>query len=150
LVKYSLLGSILSNLLLVLGTSLFCGGLYNLRSEQKYDRVSYCTLSCTWLKFVVLNYWCFLDRPAGRPLHDLTETSGCEFPPAAVGVVVPLATDVVSVCRGLGGFDSRPNAPTVESQQHRYAYCIHCVPRLPNVDTPPIVWSPGGNYMSQI
>ncbi|XP_062165590.1 vacuolar cation/proton exchanger 3-like [Alnus glutinosa] len=38
LVKYSLLGSILSNLLLVLGTSLFCGGLYNLRSEQKYDR----------------------------------------------------------------------------------------------------------------
>jgi len=41
LVKYSLLGSILSNLLLVLGTSLFCGGLYNLRSEQKYDRVSY-------------------------------------------------------------------------------------------------------------
>ncbi|GMY25496.1 vacuolar cation/proton exchanger 3-like [Fagus crenata] len=38
LVKYSLLGSILSNLLLVLGTSLFCGGLANLRREQKYDR----------------------------------------------------------------------------------------------------------------
>lgn len=37
-VKYSLLGSILSNLLLVLGTSLFCGGLANLRNEQKYDR----------------------------------------------------------------------------------------------------------------
>ncbi|XP_017244943.1 vacuolar cation/proton exchanger 3 [Daucus carota subsp. sativus] len=37
-VKYSLLGSILSNLLLVLGTSLFCGGLANLHSEQKYDR----------------------------------------------------------------------------------------------------------------
>ncbi|XP_061369228.1 vacuolar cation/proton exchanger 3-like isoform X1 [Gastrolobium bilobum] len=37
-VKYSLLGSILSNLLLVLGTSLFCGGLANLRREQKYDR----------------------------------------------------------------------------------------------------------------
>lgn len=39
-VKYSLLGSILSNLLLVLGTSLFCGGIANLRREQKYDRVS--------------------------------------------------------------------------------------------------------------
>lgn len=39
-VKYSLLGSILSNLLLVLGTSLFCGGIANLRNEQKYDRVS--------------------------------------------------------------------------------------------------------------
>ncbi|QCE03622.1 Ca2+:H+ antiporter [Vigna unguiculata] len=38
LVKYSLLGSVISNLLLVLGTSLFCGGLVNLRQEQKYDR----------------------------------------------------------------------------------------------------------------
>ena len=38
-VKYSLLGSILSNLLLVLGTSLFCGGLVNLHKEQNYDRV---------------------------------------------------------------------------------------------------------------
>ncbi|KAJ8550948.1 hypothetical protein K7X08_000318 [Anisodus acutangulus] len=37
-VKYSLLGSILSNLLLVLGTSLFCGGIANLSKEQKYDR----------------------------------------------------------------------------------------------------------------
>ncbi|WJX43016.1 Vacuolar cation/proton exchanger 3 [Trifolium repens] len=37
-VKYSLLGSILSNLLLVLGTSLLCGGIANLRAEQKYDR----------------------------------------------------------------------------------------------------------------
>uniref|UniRef100_A0A5B7AWC6 Vacuolar cation/proton exchanger n=1 Tax=Davidia involucrata TaxID=16924 RepID=A0A5B7AWC6_DAVIN len=37
-VKYSLLGSILSNLLLVLGTSLFCGGLANLKKEQRFDR----------------------------------------------------------------------------------------------------------------
>ncbi|KAL2925782.1 Vacuolar cation/proton exchanger 3 [Bienertia sinuspersici] len=37
-VKYSLLGSILSNLLLVLGTSLFCGGLANINKEQKFDR----------------------------------------------------------------------------------------------------------------
>lgn len=36
--KYSLLGSILSNLLLVLGSSLFCGGLANLSKEQKFDR----------------------------------------------------------------------------------------------------------------
>ncbi|XP_057497749.1 vacuolar cation/proton exchanger 3-like [Actinidia eriantha] len=35
-VKYSLLGSILSNLLLVLGTSLFCGGLVT--REQTFDR----------------------------------------------------------------------------------------------------------------
>lgn len=37
--KYSLLGSILSNLLLVLGTSLLFGGLANLKKEQLYDRV---------------------------------------------------------------------------------------------------------------
>ncbi|OUZ99086.1 Sodium/calcium exchanger membrane region [Macleaya cordata] len=37
-VKYSLLGSVISNLLLVLGTSLLCGGLANLKKNQKYDR----------------------------------------------------------------------------------------------------------------
>ncbi|KAJ8749783.1 hypothetical protein K2173_012334 [Erythroxylum novogranatense] len=36
--KLSLLGSILSNLLLVLGTSLLFGGLANLKREQRYDR----------------------------------------------------------------------------------------------------------------
>jgi len=38
-VKCSLLGSVLSNLLLVLGTSLFCGGVVNLGADQPYDRV---------------------------------------------------------------------------------------------------------------
>ncbi|KAL0912559.1 hypothetical protein M5K25_018540 [Dendrobium thyrsiflorum] len=37
-VKFSLIGSILSNLLLVLGTSLFCGGIINLREKQTFDR----------------------------------------------------------------------------------------------------------------
>ena len=37
-VKCSLLGSVLSNLLLVLGTSLFCGGIKNLGANQPYDR----------------------------------------------------------------------------------------------------------------
>ncbi|KAJ4866292.1 Vacuolar cation/proton exchanger 3 [Raphanus sativus] len=37
-VKYSLLGSILSNLLLVLGSSLFCGGIANIRRDQRFDR----------------------------------------------------------------------------------------------------------------
>ncbi|KAK1357155.1 Vacuolar cation/proton exchanger [Heracleum sosnowskyi] len=36
--KYSLYGSVLSNLLLVLGSSLLCGGLANLNKEQTYDR----------------------------------------------------------------------------------------------------------------
>lgn len=38
-VKCSLLGSVLSNLLLVLGTSLFFGGLANLGTEQLYDKM---------------------------------------------------------------------------------------------------------------
>ncbi|KAM7463967.1 hypothetical protein LguiA_032088 [Lonicera macranthoides] len=37
-VKYSLLGSILSELLLVLGSSLLCGGLANISVEQKFDQ----------------------------------------------------------------------------------------------------------------
>ncbi|XP_019187011.1 PREDICTED: vacuolar cation/proton exchanger 3-like [Ipomoea nil] len=37
-VKYSLIGSILSNLLLVLGTSLLCGGIVNISSEQRFER----------------------------------------------------------------------------------------------------------------
>ncbi|PKA50703.1 Vacuolar cation/proton exchanger 1 [Apostasia shenzhenica] len=37
-VKLSLVGSVLSNLLLVLGTSLFCGGIVNLQKEQPFDR----------------------------------------------------------------------------------------------------------------
>lgn len=37
-VKYSLLGSILSNLLLVLGSSLFCGGIANISKQQNFDR----------------------------------------------------------------------------------------------------------------
>ncbi|KAI7735377.1 hypothetical protein M8C21_008317, partial [Ambrosia artemisiifolia] len=35
--KYSLLGSIISNILLVLGSSLLCGGIANINKEQKFD-----------------------------------------------------------------------------------------------------------------
>lgn len=41
IVKLSLLGSILSNLLFVLGTSLFLGGLSNLRKHQSFDPVRF-------------------------------------------------------------------------------------------------------------
>ena len=43
--KYSLLGSVLSNLLLVLGSSLFLGGLANLKMEQTFDRVRKMTVA---------------------------------------------------------------------------------------------------------
>ncbi|KAJ0738071.1 putative calcium/proton exchanger, sodium/calcium exchanger membrane region [Helianthus annuus] len=42
--KYSLLGSIISNLLLVLGSSLLCGGIANLNKEQKFDHADANTL----------------------------------------------------------------------------------------------------------
>ncbi|KAK9124486.1 hypothetical protein Sjap_014088 [Stephania japonica] len=55
-VKYSLLGSILSNQLLVLGSSLFCGGIANLRKEQKYDIRQVRVNSLLWL----LGLLCFV------------------------------------------------------------------------------------------
>jgi Ca2+:H+ antiporter len=45
-VKYSLLGSILSNLLLVLGTSLLCGGIANLGVEQKKGSLFHFIIYC--------------------------------------------------------------------------------------------------------
>ncbi|KAM0021197.1 putative calcium/proton exchanger, sodium/calcium exchanger membrane region [Helianthus debilis subsp. tardiflorus] len=42
--KYSLLGSIISNLLLVLGSSLLCGGIANLNKQQKFDHADANTL----------------------------------------------------------------------------------------------------------
>jgi Ca2+:H+ antiporter len=49
ILKWSLLGSILSNLLLVLGSSLLLGGLANAGNEHPFDRVRkrvawYCTM----------------------------------------------------------------------------------------------------------
>ncbi|MFS7964510.1 putative sodium/calcium exchanger membrane region [Helianthus anomalus] len=37
--KYSLFGSVISNLLLVLGSSLFCGGIANRNKEQRFHKV---------------------------------------------------------------------------------------------------------------
>lgn len=61
-VKYSLLGSVLSNLLLVLGTSLFCGGIANLTKEQKFDRVIIHLLAKLMILFV------------GITVYDLTKS----------------------------------------------------------------------------
>ena len=52
-VKCSLLGSVLSNLLLVLGTSLFCGGVVNLGADQPYDRVRTAAIThIAWLRLL--------------------------------------------------------------------------------------------------
>ena len=62
-VKFSLLGSILSNLLLVLGSSLLCGGLANLKKEQRYDRV--CLLFSSLLLVFRLDRWRALSEKLG-------------------------------------------------------------------------------------
>ncbi|KAF8042165.1 hypothetical protein BT93_A0701 [Corymbia citriodora subsp. variegata] len=66
-VKYSLLGSVLSNLLLVLGTSLLCGGLANLRKEQKYDRRQADVNSLMLLLALLCHLLPMLFRYAGSP-----------------------------------------------------------------------------------
>ncbi|KAF6159149.1 hypothetical protein GIB67_032766 [Kingdonia uniflora] len=54
IVKYSLLGSIISNLLLILGTSLFCGSLTNLKRVQRYDKKQ-CEFPTPTTRFVMPN-----------------------------------------------------------------------------------------------
>ncbi|KAG2263403.1 hypothetical protein Bca52824_070482 [Brassica carinata] len=53
-VKYSLLGSVLSNLLLVLGSSLFCGGIANISREQRFDRYIYSPFKQADVNFFLL------------------------------------------------------------------------------------------------
>ncbi|KAL5710277.1 Vacuolar cation/proton exchanger 3 [Ranunculus cassubicifolius] len=85
IVKYSLLGSILSNLLLVLGTSLFCGGLAHLKEpkKQKYDGsqanvnflLLFLGLLCHMLP-LMLRYTSGLDTPAASPILQMSRIIG--------------------------------------------------------------------------
>ncbi|KAK4801794.1 hypothetical protein SAY86_022281 [Trapa natans] len=114
-VKYSLLGSILSNLLLVLGTSLLCGGLANLRKEQKYDRNEY-----------------------------IIEASGRELSDAAAGVAVPTPADAVPVRGAFPSPNGKPYAAALAGQQHRHASCLRCLHLLPARHPPANVPGRGG------
>ncbi|CAH2074611.1 unnamed protein product [Thlaspi arvense] len=82
IVKLSLLGSILSNLLLVLGTSLFFGGLSNLRIHQSFDRkqgdmnciLLYLALLCQTLP-MILRLTTEAGGTGGRDANVLVPTS---------------------------------------------------------------------------
>lgn len=83
--KYSLLGSILSNLLLVLGTSLFCGGLANLGKEQRFNKVRLIMLYEIIIKkkkypLFFLPFYMYFN---------LAETGRCEHTLIAVGIALP-------------------------------------------------------------
>ncbi|OIV98583.1 hypothetical protein TanjilG_12169 [Lupinus angustifolius] len=77
-VKYSLLGSILSNLLLVLGTSLFCGGIANIGVEQKYDRRQADVNSLMLLLALLCHLLPLLFGYSGAPIS-LTKDSSLHF-----------------------------------------------------------------------
>ncbi|XAR68821.1 hypothetical protein NMG60_11000196 [Bertholletia excelsa] len=66
-VKYSLFGSVLSNLLLVLGTSLFCGGIANISKEQKFDRKQADVNSLMLLLALLCQILPLMFRYAGSP-----------------------------------------------------------------------------------
>ncbi|RZS04384.1 hypothetical protein BHM03_00034716 [Ensete ventricosum] len=110
-VKCSLVGSVLSNLLLVLGTSLFFGGLANLHKEQFYDRVSTHPLRRE-----------HRSAPAGRAVP---------HPSANVRVRHEL--------RRAPGGGRCSKIGIVESVQRRDAPRLRCLPLLPAEDPPPTV-----------
>lgn len=147
-VKYSLLGSILSNLLLVLGTSLFCGGIANLRNEQKYDRVS--SEPNRFKVILITNIYVLLYVRTSSyssyqcPSHvgiNYAETSRRQLVDAAAGAAVSLAAAAVHVRRRAVRGHRGPHAPPVESQQHGDANWIRCLHCLPAVDSPRVIRS---------
>ncbi len=78
ILKWSLLGSILSNLLLVLGSSLLFGGIVNIGKERPLDKVSVKVhIQAVTITYVTVLTFC--DRSI------LTETSRCKHRPSVVG-----------------------------------------------------------------
>ncbi|PON51163.1 Calcium/proton exchanger CAX [Parasponia andersonii] len=90
-VKYSLLGSILSNLLLVLGTSLFCGGIANLGREQKYDRRQADVNSSLLLLALLCHLLPMLFRYAGASAADLSTVDSSLHLSRASSIVMLIA-----------------------------------------------------------
>lgn len=103
-VKYSLIGSILSNLLLVLGTSLLCGGILNISSEQRFDRVRFHFTKNVIVIIGLINIYKF----------ESTETSGCELPPFVVGTDLPCSSSDVSIRWTRPRFDRKVNTCIVQ------------------------------------
>lgn len=107
-VKYSLLGSILSNLLLVLGSSLLCGGIANISKEQKFERVS------IYYVFLLKNI-IFKDFVVKIEIswNIPTETSGRQLSASVVGIGVPYTSFDVQVGRNVRSRTNRSRYPGV-------------------------------------
>ncbi|KAL1819668.1 hypothetical protein ACET3Z_014537 [Daucus carota] len=73
--KYSLYGSVLSNLLLVLGSSLLCGGLANLYKEQKYDRKQADVNSLLLFLGLICHLLPLMFKYAVKPSSDIVQGS---------------------------------------------------------------------------
>lgn len=96
IVKLSLLGSILSNLLLVLGTSLFFGGLSNLRKHQSFDRVSP-NLIISFTSEHSFNVTYVLIQSSSLYLFLRTETRRNELHLAFSGAIMSYTTNDVKI-----------------------------------------------------
>lgn len=146
MVKCSLVGSVLSNLLLVLGTSLFFGGLANLHKEQFYDRVSTHPLFPARKQLR-------LDEHCRSTIWHFAETSRREHRSAPSGRAVPHPAANVRVrheLRRARGGGHRSKIGIVESVQRRDAPCLRCLPLLPAKDPPPTVRIEGGETSSTL
>ncbi|CAI9288103.1 unnamed protein product [Lactuca saligna] len=88
--KYSLLGSIISNLLLVLGSSLFCGGIANLNKEQRFNRKQVDPNSSLLLLGLICQILPLLFRYVGNEPAELATASALELSRAS-SIVLLLA-----------------------------------------------------------
>ncbi|CAH1419252.1 unnamed protein product [Lactuca virosa] len=91
IVKYSLLGSILSNLLLVLGTSLLFGGITNLSRDQKFDRKQSDVNISLLLLALLCNAMPLLYKHAVSPVDLVTVTKATLNLSRATSIIMLLA-----------------------------------------------------------
>ncbi|XP_076956603.1 vacuolar cation/proton exchanger 3-like [Bidens hawaiensis] len=90
ILKYSLFGSIISNLLLVLGSSLFCGGIANINKQQRFDKKPVDANSLLLLLGLLCQILSLLVRYGGAEVANLAAVSVVEMSLAS-SVVMLLA-----------------------------------------------------------
>lgn len=128
-VQLSLLGSILSNMLLVLGCAFFCGGLVFYRKEQVFNKVH--ILAFFFISNVYLALSCLILTMAELSWH--AGNCYCEFRIAVDGG----HGATLSCCPALhthGGALREVRAGSFKIQQLHYAWGLCCLSFFPIKD----------------